>query len=129
MTELLISERMVDDILILDLTGKITIAEGSVDLRKLLRRRLEEGVRKFVLNLAGVSYIDSSGIGEITSAFTVVAKSMGILVITGFPQKLVELLAINRILSVFDIYDSVPDAVAYLKTRSFEDYAHDLRAR
>lgn len=126
MAELLINERMVDDILILDLTGKITIGEGSVDLRKLMRRRLEEGVRKFVLNLSGVRYIDSSGIGEITSAFTVVTKSRGILVITGFPQKIVELLAITKYLSVFDIYDSESDAVAYLKTRSFEEYAHDL---
>ena len=74
MAELNISERQSGDVTVLDMTGKITIGEGSVALRTAVRRMLEEGKRRILLNLAGVGYIDSSGIGELVSSFTAINK-------------------------------------------------------
>src|SRR5215510_12284604 len=64
MAELNIAERQAGDVTVLDMSGKITIGEGSVALRTAVRRLLEEGKKRILLNLGGVSYIDSSGIGE-----------------------------------------------------------------
>ena len=77
MAELNIKERQAGDITILDMDGKITIGEGSVALRTAIRRLLEEGKKKILLNLAGVGYIDSSGIGELVSSFTAINKEQG----------------------------------------------------
>ncbi len=74
MAELNISERQVGDVTILDMDGKITIGEGSVALRTAIRRLLEEGKKKILLNLAKVGYIDSSGIGELVSSYTAIGK-------------------------------------------------------
>ncbi|MEJ7618469.1 MAG: STAS domain-containing protein [Pyrinomonadaceae bacterium] len=76
MAELSTNERQAGDVTILDLSGKITIGEGSVSLRGSIRRLLEENKRKILLNLAGVSYVDS-GIGELVSSFTSVNKEGG----------------------------------------------------
>ena len=74
MAELNILERQVGDITVLDMDGKITIGEGSVALRTAIRRLLEEGKKKILLNLAKVGYIDSSGIGELVSSYTTIGK-------------------------------------------------------
>ena len=74
MAELNIKERQAGDVTILDMDGKITIGEGSVALRTAIRRLLEEGKKKILLNLAGVGYIDSSGIGELVSSYTAIGK-------------------------------------------------------
>src|SRR5207247_811079 len=70
MAELNIRERQAGDVTVLDMDGRITIGEGSVALRSAVRRLLEEGKKKLLLNLAGVGYIDSSGIGELVSSYT-----------------------------------------------------------
>jgi anti-sigma B factor antagonist len=72
MAELDIKERQAGDVIILDMNGKVTIGEGSVALRGAIRRLLEEGKKKILLNLAGVGYIDSSGIGELVSSYTAI---------------------------------------------------------
>ncbi len=77
MAELNISERQAGDVTVLDMSGKITIGEGSVSLRTAVRRLLEEGKKRILLNLAGVSYIDSSGIGELVSSYTAINKEGG----------------------------------------------------
>ena len=74
MAELNITERQVGDVTVLDMDGKITIGEGSVALRTAVRRLLEEGKKKILLNLAKVGYIDSSGIGELVSSYTAIGK-------------------------------------------------------
>src|SRR5947207_410960 len=74
MAELNISERQVGDVTILDMDGKITIGEGSVALRTAIRRLLEEGKKKILLNLDRVSYIDSSGIGELVASYSSIDK-------------------------------------------------------
>ena len=115
MAELNISERQVADVTILDMDGKITIGEGSVALRTAIRRLLEEGKRKILLNLAKVGYIDSSGIGELVSSYTAINKENGSLKLLNLTQKLQDLLTITKLLTVFDVYDSEHEAMASFK--------------
>jgi anti-sigma B factor antagonist len=112
MAELNISERQVGDVTILDMDGKITIGEGSVALRTAIRRLLEEGKKKILLNLAKVNYIDSSGIGELVSSYTAIGKEQGQLKLLNLTQKLEDLLTITKLLTVFDVYDSEEEALA-----------------
>ena len=77
MAELNIAERQAGDVTVLDMSGKITIGEGSVALRTAIRRLLEESKKRILLNLAGVGYIDSSGIGELVSSYTAINKEQG----------------------------------------------------
>jgi len=115
MAELNISERQVGDVTILDMDGKITIGEGSVALRTAIRRLLEEGKRKILLNLAKVGYIDSSGIGELVSSYTAINKENGELKLLNLTQKLQDLLTITKLLTVFDVYESEDEALASFK--------------
>ncbi|MGI8468717.1 MAG: STAS domain-containing protein [Pyrinomonadaceae bacterium] len=112
MAELNISERQAGDVTILDMSGKITIGEGSVALRTTIRRLLGEGKKKILLNLGGVGYVDSSGIGELVSSFTAVNKEGGQLKLLNLTQKIQDLLAITKLLTVFDTFDNEADALA-----------------
>lgn len=111
MAELNISERQAGDVTILDLDGKITIGEGSVSLRSAVRRLIEEGKKRILLNLSNVSYVDSSGIGELVSSYTTVNREGGQLKLLNLTQKIQDLLAITKLLTVFDTYDSEEDAL------------------
>ena len=111
MAELDIRERQAGDVVVLDMSGKITIGEGSVALRSAIRRLLEEGKKKILLNLAGVGYIDSSGIGELVSSYTAINKEQGQLKLLNLTQKLQDLLAITKLLTVFDVYENESDAL------------------
>src|SRR6185295_10792612 len=112
MAELNIAERQIGDITVLDMDGKITIGEGSVALRTAIRRLLEEGKKKILLNLAKVGYIDSSGIGELVSSYTAIGKEEGgQLKLLNLTQKLRDLLTITKLLTVFDVYDNEAEAL------------------
>ncbi|MGI8494049.1 MAG: STAS domain-containing protein [Pyrinomonadaceae bacterium] len=115
MAELNIAERQAGDVTILDLSGKITIGEGSVHLRETVRRLLGEGKKKILLNLGKVGYVDSSGIGELVSSFTAVNKEGGSLKLLNLTQKIQDLLAITKLLTVFDVYDSESEALSSYK--------------
>src|SRR5258707_4695554 len=115
MAELNMRERQAGDITVLDMDGKITIGEGSIALRSAIRRLLEEGQKKILLNLAGVGYIDSSGIGELVSSYTAIGKENAQLKLLNLTQKLQDLLAITRLLTVFDVYESEEEALASFK--------------
>jgi anti-sigma B factor antagonist len=115
MAELNISERQAGDVTILDMDGKVTIGEGSVALRTTIRRLLGEGKKKILLNLGRVGYVDSSGIGELVSSFTAVNKEEGSLKLLNLTQKIQDLLAITKLLTVFDVYDSEADALSSFK--------------
>ncbi|HLA95577.1 MAG TPA: STAS domain-containing protein [Pyrinomonadaceae bacterium] len=112
MADITISERQAGDVTILDLQGKVTIGEGSVALRGAIRRLLGEGKTKLLLNLGGVGYIDSSGIGELVSSFTAVNKEGGTLKLLNLTQKIQDLLAITKLLTVFDVYEDEATALA-----------------
>ncbi|CAA9413386.1 MAG: hypothetical protein AVDCRST_MAG74-2780 [uncultured Pyrinomonadaceae bacterium] len=115
MAELNISERQAGDITILDMDGKVTIGEGSVALRTTIRRLLGEGKKKILLNLGRVGYVDSSGIGELVSSFTAVNKEDGSLKLLNLTQKIQDLLAITKLLTVFDVYENEGEALSSFK--------------
>jgi anti-sigma B factor antagonist len=115
MAELTITERQAGDITILDMSGKVTIGDGSVALRTVIRRLLQEGKKKILLNLAGVGYIDSSGIGELVSSFTTTNNAGGQLKLLNLTQKLQDLLAITKLLTVFDVYNDEGEALGTYK--------------
>jgi anti-sigma B factor antagonist len=112
MSDITITERQAGDVTIVDLEGKVTIGEGSVALRNKIRELLGDGKNKILLNLAGVGYIDSSGIGELVSSFTAVSKEGGTLKLLNLTQKIQDLLAITKLLTVFDVYDVESEALA-----------------
>jgi len=111
MAELNITERQAGDVTVLDMSGKITIGEGSVALRTAIRRLLEEQKKRILLNLAGVGYIDSSGIGELVSSYTAINKDNGELKLLNLTQKLQDLLTITKFLTVFDVYENEAEAL------------------
>jgi len=115
MAELNINERQAGDVTVLDMSGKITIGEGSVALRTAIRRLLEEGKKRILLNLSGVGYIDSSGIGELVSSYTAITNAGGQLKLLNLTQKLQDLLTITKLLTVFDVYESEADALNSFK--------------
>ena len=115
MADINISERQAGDVAVLDLNGKVTIGEGSVALRNAIRRLLGEGKNKILLNLGGVGYIDSSGIGELVSSYTAINKEGGQLKLLNLTQKLQDLLTITKLLTVFDVYESEPEALNSFK--------------
>jgi anti-sigma B factor antagonist len=106
-----LSPRQVGDVTVVDVSGRITLGEGSSNLRDGIRSLLNEGHKKLVLNLADVSYIDSSGIGELVSAFTSVANNGGHLKLLNLTKRVRDLLQITKLYTVFDVYDSETTAV------------------
>jgi anti-sigma B factor antagonist len=96
---------------VVDIGGRITLGEGSALLRKTIRELLEEGRRKILLNLADVNYIDSSGIGELVTAFTTVKKNGGDLKLLHLTKKVHDLLQLTKLFTVFDVYSDESIAV------------------
>lgn len=112
MAQFTIKERPAGDVTILDLSGKITIGEGSVQLREVVRSLLEQGKKKILLNLGDVSYVDSSGIGELVSSYTTTNNTGGQLKLLNLTKKIKDLLMITKLLTVFQTYDNEAEAVA-----------------
>ena len=115
MAELNIRERQAGDVTILDLEGKITIGEGNVALRTAVRKLVQEGKKKVLLNLSGVSYMDSSGIGELVSSHTTITGKQGQLKLLNLQAKIKDLLAITKLLTVFDVYENESEALNSFK--------------
>ncbi|HEX4155165.1 MAG TPA: STAS domain-containing protein [Acidobacteriaceae bacterium] len=104
--------RHVEGVTVLDLSGKITLGEGSVALRDAIRNALAAGSRKILLNLGEVNYIDSAGLGELVAAYTSVKNAGGELKLLNLSRKVKDLLVITKLLTVFDIKDNEKDAIA-----------------
>jgi anti-sigma B factor antagonist len=106
------STRQVDGVTIVDLSGRITLGEGSVVLRDTVKDLLGKGQKKILLNLGDVSYIDSSGIGELVSAFTSVRNQGGELKLLHLTKKVHDLLQITKLYTVFDVKDDEAGAIS-----------------
>lgn len=106
-----ISSRLIQDVVILDLKGRITLGEGSVLLRDSVKSILAEGKRKVLLNVADVAYIDSSGVGELSSALARIRMLGGDLKLLSLSQKVHDLLQITKFYSAFDVYDNEKKAI------------------
>jgi anti-sigma B factor antagonist len=103
--------RQVDGVTILDLSGRITLGEGSVTLRDTVKDLLAKGSKSILLNLANVDYIDSSGLGELVSAYTTVKNQGGELKLLRLTTKVHDLLQITKLYTVFDISDDETSAI------------------
>jgi len=103
--------RQVDGVAILDLSGRITLGEGSVTLRDAVKDTLAKGSKSILLNLANVDYIDSSGLGELVSAYTSVKNQGGELKLLHLTDKVHDLLQITKLYTVFDIKDDEASAI------------------
>jgi len=107
--------RKVEGVVILDLSGKLTIGEPVMLLRETLRNNTNDGSRKFILNLGEVSYIDSSGLGELVSSYTTIRNKGGDVKLLKLTSKTRDLLQMTKLLTVFDVYDDEAKAVGALK--------------
>jgi len=105
------TSRQVGGVTIVDLSGRITLGEGSVVLRDTIRDLVSKGKNKILLNLADLTYIDSSGIVELVSAFTTVRNQGGELKLLKLTKKVHDLLQITKLYTVFDIKDDEAVAV------------------
>jgi anti-sigma B factor antagonist len=105
------TNRQVDGVAVVDMSGRITLGEGSVVLRDTIRDLVGKGNKKILLNLGDVTYIDSSGIGELVSAFTAVRREGGELKLLHLTKKVHDLLQITKLYTVFEIKDDEAAAI------------------
>jgi anti-sigma B factor antagonist len=112
---MVLNPRRLDDVVILDLSGRITMGEGTVILRDRIQKLLAAGDRKFLLNLADVDYIDSSGLGELVSSFTTVRNQQGQLKLLNLTRRVQDLLQITKLLTVFEVFNSEAEALKTMK--------------
>src|SRR5688572_9595462 len=106
-----IAERLVGDITVLDLKGKMTLGEGDELLKDKINSLLTGGKKKLVLKLEGVPYIDSAGLGEIVRTFTTVSRQGGSLKLLNLTKRIEDLLAITKLLTVFETFDTEAEAI------------------
>jgi anti-sigma B factor antagonist len=106
-----IDERFVGDVVVLDLKGKITLGEGDELLKDKVNSLVNQGYKKIVLNLEGVPYIDSAGLGEVVRTYTTVSRQGGNLKLLNLTKRITDLLSITKLLTVFETFDSESAAV------------------
>ena len=106
-----IEERVVDGVTILDLKGKMTLGEGDELLKDKINSLIQQERKKLLLNLEGVPYIDSAGLGEIVRTYTTVSRQGGSLKLLSLTKRITDLLSITKLLTVFETYDNEADAV------------------
>jgi anti-sigma B factor antagonist len=111
MAELDVSERQAGDVTILDLSGEVRIGDSSVALRDSIRKLAGSGKKKLLLNLAGVKYIDSTGIGELIASYTTVTREGGQLKLLNLTDRIQNLLVITKLLTVFDSFEDEAEAL------------------
>lgn len=106
-----LTTRQVGDVTVVDAVGRITLGEGASTFRDTVRELAGKGHKKMLLNLAEVSYIDSSGIGEMVSGFTTVANQGGQLKLLNLTKRVKDLLQITKLYTVFEVFDDEAAAV------------------
>jgi anti-sigma B factor antagonist len=107
-----VSERTVGAVTVLDIKDTLTFGEGANRLRDKVRSLLQQGQKFLLLNLSGLSYVDSAGLGELVTAFTTVTRQGGVLKLVGVTKRLTDLLVITKLITVFESFDSEAAAIA-----------------
>ncbi len=107
-----IEERVLENVVVVDLKGKLTIGEGDELLREKINTLMQQGHKNLLLNLGEVPYVDSAGLGEIVRTYTTVKHQGGTLKLVNLTKRITDLLAITKLLTVFDTYDSEAEAVS-----------------
>jgi anti-sigma B factor antagonist len=111
-----IKERVVNGVSVLDLSGKIVLGEGDGQVRDRIKDLLADGQKKILLNLAEVNYIDSAGLGALISSYTTVKRQGGHLKLVNLTKRIQDLLAITKLITVFETYDNEDQAIASFST-------------
>ena len=106
-----LSTRQVGGITVIDASGRITLGEGASAFRDLIRDLAAKGDKKILLNLSDVTYIDSSGIGEMVSGYTTVTNHGGVLKLLGLNKRVKDLLQITKLYTVFDVHEDEAGAI------------------
>ena len=106
-----IDERAAGDVKVLDLKGKVTLGEGDELLKDKINSLIHQGQKKLLLNLEGVPYIDSAGLGEIVRTYTTVSRQGGNLKLVNLTKRITDLLSITKLLTVFETFDTEPEAL------------------
>ena len=107
----IVKTRQIDGVAVVDVSGCITLGEGSSSVRDSLRELIGKGEKKILLNLSDVSYIDSSGIGELVSAYTTISNQGGTLKLVGLTKRVKDLLQITKLYTVFDVHEDEAHAI------------------
>lgn len=107
----IVNTRQVDGVQVVDVSGRITLGEGSSAVRDVLRDLIGKGEKKILLNLSEVSYIDSSGIGELVSGYTTISNQSGTLKLVGLTKRVKDLLQITKLYTVFDVHEEEAHAI------------------
>lgn len=112
MVNLYIHERREGDVAVLDLKGRIRISGGTLALHRSIRCLVDEGKTKILLNLAGVTHIDSTGLGELISSYVTLSNRGGQIKLVHLTERLQDIMTITKLVTVFDVYDNEADALA-----------------
>ena len=112
MVNLYINERREGDVAVLELKGRIRINGGTLALHKSIRCLIEEGKTKILLNLAGVTHIDSTGLGELISTYVTLSNKGGEIKLVHLTERVQDIMTITKLVTVFDVYDNEADALA-----------------
>ncbi len=113
-----VRERQIDDVTVIDVTGRITEEDGAVLLCQTVRQLAQGGRTKLLLNLLDTPYIDSAAMGEIVCGYTTATRLGGVMKLLHARGRVRDLLAVTRLTTVFELFDSEPEAVASFKGRS-----------
>jgi anti-sigma B factor antagonist len=106
-----IDERTVGNVKVLDVTGQITMGQGNTQFKDKIHSMVNQGHKQILVNLGGVSYVDSAGLGELVAAFTTVSRNGGKMKLVNMTKKMNDLLAITKLSNVFETFDKEQDAV------------------
>lgn len=106
------ASREIGGVTVIDMDGRITLGEGGALLRDLIHQKLDAGHKKIVMNMAGINYIDSTGLGELVSSYRLVKSQGGELKLLNLNKKVSDLLQITRLYAVFDIHNDESQAVS-----------------
>ena len=107
-----IEERSLENVVILDLKGKLTLGDGDELLKEKINNLMQQGHRNLLLNLESVPYVDSAGLGGIVHIYTTVSHQGGTLKLVNLTKRISDLLTITKLLTVFETFDSEADAVS-----------------
>ena len=105
-----IAERSAGNVTVLDISGQITLSKGDLEFKDKINSLVHQGHKNILVNMAGVTHVDSAGLGELVAGYTTVTKAGGNMKLVGLTKRLHDLLAITKLLTVFDTFDSEADA-------------------
>jgi anti-sigma B factor antagonist len=105
-----IADRSAGNVTVLDISGQITLSKGDLEFKDKINSLVHQGHKNILVNMAGVTHVDSAGLGELVAGYTTVTKAGGNMKLLGLTKRLHDLLAITKLLTVFDTFDSEADA-------------------